>query len=124
MYVGQRLARGVDDYDLMVGSVGKGAATEFTAFLKLAQDAPSLDEIILSPKSTRIPEDASLKFLVATGLAARAKKENFVRIHEYLLRMPMPFRVLCMRDTVQRDKELAKTETFVRWSLKEGQGLI
>jgi len=122
--VGRRLARGVKDFDLYSGAVGKGAATEFMAFLELATEAPSLDDIILNPKTTKIPEKAALRYLVAVGLANRAKKDNFARVFQYLERMPMPFRVLCMRDVVQRDKALTATDTFVQWACKEGKEIL
>ena len=122
--VGRRLARGVKDFDLFSGAVGKGAATEFMAFLEMANEAPSLDEIILNPKTTKVPEKAALRYLVSIGLANRAKKDNFVRIFQYLERMSMPFRVLCMRDAVQRDKGLTATDTFVQWACKEGKEIL
>lgn len=122
--VGRRLARGVKDFELIKGAVGKGAATEFLAFLELANEAPNLDDIILNPKTTAVPEKPALKYLVATGLANRTKKDNFVRVFQYLERMPMPFRVLCMRDIVQRDKSLTATEIFVKWACKEGKEIL
>lgn len=122
--VGRRLARDVKDFDLLSGAVGKGAATELLAFLELANEAPSLDEIILNPTTTKVPEKPALKFLVSTGLATRAKKDNFDRIFKYISRLPQSFRVLCMRDAVQKDKSLSSTETFITWVLGEGKELL
>ncbi len=92
--VGRRLARGVNDFELFTGAVGKGAATELMAFIELAKDAPSLDAILLNPKTADIPKKPALLFLVASGLANRAKKENFDRVMEYLYRLPQSFRGL------------------------------
>lgn len=122
--VGRRLNRSVKDFDLLSGAVGKGAATELLAFLELANEAPSLDEIILNPTSAAVPEKPALKYLVSTGLASRAKKDNFNRIFQYLTRMPQSFRVLSMRDAIQKDKTLSNTETFITWACGEGKEIL
>lgn len=123
--VGRRVTRGVVDHELFSGAVGKGAAIEFLAFMDMAKDAPSLDEIILNPGKAPIPEKPAMRYLVSTGLAIRAKKDNFEKIFTYLLRLPQPFRVLTMRDAVDKDKKLSETETFVSWVVsKEGKEII
>lgn len=121
---GRRLSRGVKDFELLAGAVGKGAATELLAFIELAQEAPSLDQIIMNPTTTKVPEKPALKYLVAAGLASRATKSNFNRIFQYLERMSQPFRVLAMRDALEIDKELAKTDTFIKWACGEGEKII
>lgn len=122
--IGKRLARNIIDFDLYAGAVGKGSATEFLAFLELAKDAPSIDAILLNPETEKLPEKPALKYLVACGLATRATKENFNRVFKYLERMEQPFRVLSLKDAVEKNKELAKTETFVYWSCNEGKDII
>ncbi len=122
--VGRRLARGINDFDLFSGAVGKGATTELLAFLKLAAEAPSLDSILMNPASANIPKEPSLLYLVAVGLAQRANKTNMGRVMQYLQRLPQSFRVLSVRDAVGRDKELAASKDFIAWACGEGKGLI
>lgn len=122
--VGRRMARGQNDFDLISGAVGKGPAVELKAFLELAADAPSLDSIILNPKTSPIPEKPALRYLVAAGLANRAEKGNFSRIYEYLERMTQPFRVMCMRDISNAKPELCQTAAFVKWISKEGKDIL
>lgn len=120
--VGRRVNRGVVDFELFEGAVGKGPATEFLAFMEMAKDAPSLDEIILNPDKAKVPDKPAMRYLVSTGLALRAKKDNFARIFTYLQRLTQPFRVLTMKDVITKDKSLAQTETFIKWAIsKEGK---
>jgi hypothetical protein len=121
--VGRRLNRHIKDFDLITGAVGKGAATELLAFLELANEAPSLDEIIKNPTTTKIPEKPALRYLVSTGLAHRADKKNFDNIIKYLDRMSQPFRVLCMRDAIQKNPDLQECPLFVKWVLGEGKDI-
>jgi hypothetical protein len=122
--IGRRLGRGIKDFDLFAGAVGKGAATEFLAFLELAEEAPSLDAILLNPKSAPVPTKPALRYLVAAGLASRAKKENFGKVYQYLDRLPQSFRVLAIRDAINRDNSLTATDTFVSWAAGEGKEII
>src|SRR3990167_5970797 len=119
--VGRRITRGVMDFELFCGAVGKGATTEFLAFMEMAKDAPNLDDIIMNPNKAPIPEKPAMRYLVATGLAIRAKKDNFDRIFTYLLRLPQPFRVLIIRDAVEKDKKLTATKTYISWAVTEGK---
>lgn len=122
--VGRRLARNVKDFDLIAGAVGKGAATELLAFIEMAKEAPSLDDILLNPKTVPVPEKPALCYLVASGLAMRATKQNFNRVFVYLQRMTQPFRVLSMRDAVGKNSELAQTDTFISWACGEGKEIL
>lgn len=122
--VGRRLARGVNDFELFAGAVGKGPATELMAFIDLAKDAPSLDAILLNPKTAEIPKKPALLFLVASGLAHRAKKDNFARVMEYLNRLPQSFRVMSIRDAVNRDTTLANTQAFLAYAAGEGRSIM
>lgn len=124
--LGQWVNDGISDYEVLAGCVGKGPATEFLAFVKLATKAPSLDAIILNPDTAPLPDadEPSLKYLVATGLSRKATKGNFERITKYLYRMEQPFRVMCMKDTVARDSDLTKTPAFVSWACDEGKEFI
>ena len=117
--VGRRLVRGVKDFELFAGAVGKGAATEFLAFLELAAEAPSLDAILLNPTVEKVPSKPALMYLVATGLSMRARQDNFKRVFQYLERLPQSFRVMTIKEAIGRDKKLAETEAFINWSCSE-----
>lgn len=122
--VGRRVARGLVNFELFSGAVGKGAATEFMAYMDLAGGAPSIDAILLDPKGQSVPEKPGLRYLVAAGLAMRATRGNIAAAFTYLERMTQPFRVLAMRDMVARDVQLHSTETFTRWACNEGKEIF
>lgn len=117
---------GVRTFEVLAGCVGKGRATEYLAFEDMAKNAPSLDAILMNPDTEPVPDDShpAMRYLVATGLAFRAKRVNMDKIARYLNRMPQPFRVLCYRDAFQRDREIAKTAAFVAWARDEGKDFI
>jgi hypothetical protein len=59
------------EFALYEGTVGRGAAIEFTGFLRVFRSLPSLDGILLNPGTAPIPNEPSALCAVATGLARR-----------------------------------------------------
>ncbi len=98
------------------GAVGKGAATEFIAFLANYRTIPDLDAIIKDPMKGVIPKEPSQMFAVAVALAYKADEKNFGSICKYAERLAKAskgeFAVLMLRDSLRRKRELAKTPAF------------
>src|SRR5262245_60343951 len=86
------------EHELFAGSVGSGAATEFSAFLRMFRELPNIDAILLNPLKEPVPENAAAQYAVASALARCASDTNFDRVCLYLDRMPTEFRVLSVRD--------------------------
>jgi hypothetical protein len=70
-----------------------GAATEFSAFLRVFRELPSIEAILLNPPQGPVPEDAAAQYAVASAPARCASDTNFDRICLYLSRLPTGFRV-------------------------------
>jgi len=121
--VGRWMNIGINSLEVHTGCVGKGAATELNAFMRLANDAPSLDSIIMNPDSAPVPDNTSLQYLVVCGLARRAEKGNVDRVAKYLSRMGQPMRVLCWRDMLKVSPQLQQTKQGILWLTSEGKEL-
>jgi hypothetical protein len=106
------------EYELIAGAVGPGAATEFTGFLRMFRDLPSIDAILLNPAAEAVPESPAAQYAVASALATRATDTNFDRIYAYLARMPVEFRILCVRDASLRDPSIKYTTAYVKWAVE------
>ena len=77
------------EFALYEGTVGRGAAIEFTGFLRVFRSLPSLDGILLNPATAPVPDEPSALCAVATGLARRATDQNFAVGHP-VRRPPRP----------------------------------
>jgi MoxR-like ATPase len=104
------------EHELFAGTVGAGAATEFSAFLKTFRELPNIDAILLNPLKEPVPENAAAQYAVASALAHCATDTNFDRICTYLGRMPTEFSVLCVRDASLRQPAVQHTPAFTRWA--------
>jgi hypothetical protein len=105
------------EHDLFCGAVGTGAATEFSAFLRMYRELPNIDAILLNPQKEPVPENAAAQYAVATALARCASELNFDRVAAYLERMPAEFGVLAVRDAQLRRPEVKHTPAYTRWAI-------
>lgn len=87
----------VDDYDLIEGVIGKGAATEFITFCDIYQSLPPISDIIKDPAKCALPSEKSQRYALATYVADNMDKNNATPLVEYLMRLDVDFRVVAVR---------------------------
>jgi len=68
------------EHQLIAGTVGQGAATEFAAFLATYRNLPNIDAILMNPEKEPVPANAAAQFAVATALSHCATDMNFDRV--------------------------------------------
>lgn len=114
------------EFDMIAGTVGEGAATEFAAYVKYYREMPNLDEIIMNPKKAQLPrkDNPAVMYAVCTGLATRATKDNFQNIMEYTERMDKEYQVLVVKDSMVKDREIRTTRTLQRWATANAEVLL
>jgi len=112
----------------IAGAVGAGAATEFTAFLKLYAELPNVDQILIDPASVKVPTQPATLYAIASALASKATKQNFARVAQFAQRMldagRGEFAVLLIRDSIQRHNDITGTQAFVKLATGELGELI
>ena len=102
-FVSRILSTGADsgfEHELCAGAVGTGAATEFSGFLRMFRELPTIDTILVNPRTEPVLENAATQYAVASALAHCASDSNFDRIRTYLDRMPTEFQALCVCDAI------------------------
>jgi hypothetical protein len=114
----------VVERQMIGGSVGEGAEAEFTSFLKIYRNLPDPDAVLLAPSQADVPTDLATLYALCGALANRANENNFGRLLEYCGRLQDDFQVLCIRDAVVRNRELANTNDFTKWAIKNSEVLI
>ena len=106
------------EHELFAGSVGGGAATEFSAFLRMYRELPNIDAILLNPDEEPIPDNVAAQYAVAAALARCASDTNFDRISRYLRRLPVEFNVMCVRDAALRHPDIRHTPSYTHWAIE------
>lgn len=83
--------------ELIAGTVGEGAATEFAAYLRTVRELPSIRAILQNQKTADVPSSPSLLYALTTGLAAYTRSEK-ISAMAYARRLPAEFALLYIRD--------------------------
>lgn len=109
------------ELDLLSGAVGDAAAGEFTAFLRLYRQLPSIDQILLAPDQAPVPSEPSAQYAVATALGRYLTDQSIGRGIRYLDRLPEEFKILAVRDAVIRDQSLTHTPEFVAFGVQHAE---
>jgi hypothetical protein len=109
---------------LISGSVGDGAAAELAGFLKIFRNLPNPDSVLMDPKRAEVPTDPATLYALCGALSARASEANFDRLIEYCDRIKPEFQVLCIRDAIARNRDLAHMDSFAVWAVKNSSVLV
>lgn len=72
---------------LLMGSIGERGAMDLMAFVKLADDLPSLDSIKKEPKTAKVPTTASGVVMVVYRTLANLEKDWINNWLDYMLRL-------------------------------------
>jgi hypothetical protein len=103
--------------NILNGTVGEGAGTEFMAFLGVFRDLPSIDTILLNPDSTPVPTKPAVQYALSGALGLRLTDATFDRAMQFINRMPKEFQVLTIRDAARKTPTIASTKAFTKWAI-------
>ena len=103
------------ELDLIKGTVGEGAASEYLAFSRIARELPTVDEILMNPDTAPVSDNPSTMFAVSTMLDSKATPNTLGRLMTYMARLPIEFQVLFMRSACRANRDLLKTREAIKW---------
>lgn len=113
-----------DEYELIKGTVGEGAAAEFSGFVRQIKDLPTIDQVLLDPDGTKVPTSPGGMYAMATALDSKATTANIARIMKYTDRMPVEFQVVFVRSAIRRDGKLTGTKSYMDWGIRHQSVLL
>ena len=100
---------------MLAGTISEGVAREFLTFCKIYLTLPTVDQIVQAPKTLAVPDEPSILFALTGSIAHNADKDNFAALMEYVQRLPVEFQVVCLRETVRRNKTLMGHPAVQAW---------
>lgn len=101
--------------NLISGAIGQGAAMEFIGFTKVFNDLPTIDEILKTPSSAKIPTSPDCQYAVTGLLSNNANGQNIKSLMTYINRIPKEFVVITLKDAIRRTPELMQNEEITKW---------
>lgn len=107
------------------GQVGVEASADFQSYLKVTSQMPDIDDIIANPTRATVPANLSILHAVCAALAKRMTDVNAHNIVAYMKRIPQQeFSAFVMKDAINRDPDLKKSNAVRQWVLTDGRALI
>ena len=109
--------------DLVAGTVGEGAATEFKGFVKIYQDLPKIQDIVRSPDTVIIPNEPSIRYAISGLVANNMTDTNIKPLFNFIKRLPKEFQVLTLRIALKRNPELLQNELLKDWIQENAENM-
>ncbi len=111
-------------HELLSGTIGMGAATEFRGFMKIWHELPEVDEIMDTPEQVEISTDPAVLFAVCEMVGRAAEQKTADNIMVFASRLPDEFSVLLVREAIRHCNDIAKTDSFAAWAVRHSDVLV
>lgn len=108
---------------LLAGTISEGVAHEFVTFTKIYKELPKISDIIKTPEDIRVPDEPSILFALTGSMSHHASSDNMTPLMKYIDRIPTEFQVVCLRDTIRRNKGMLAHAALRNWVAKNGDKL-
>jgi AAA domain (dynein-related subfamily) len=100
--------------EMVQGTIGEGATTEFAAYLLTARELPQIESLMANPSKAPVPTSPSQLYALVTNLA-QFTREHKKSAMKYVSRMPADFASVYVFDVrrgghydIKADKEIGK----------------
>lgn len=109
---------------IVKGYLGEAVLPKFLSHIRLANDLPTLEEVLDDPKGTKVPDRLDARFVMATSMAVHAKDEDRLRpILTYMRRLDVELQTLFVQSVVSRNPHALAVAEFSEW-VQQNQKLI
>ena len=106
----------------LAGTVGEGAAVEFTTYAEIYQNLPTIEEILENPKSGwKVPKEPSERYAVTTMLAHNCTEKTLEKISIAMNRLPQEFKVVTLKDICRKNPKLKRHPIITNWIAKNSE---
>lgn len=105
------------EFELLKGTVGEGAAGEFTGFCRDIANMPDIDSILLDPTKAELPKTQSVMHAVTTALVDKVAPAVMDRIMKYVTRLPREIQVVFVRGAQQKDRRVVSVKSYMDWCI-------
>lgn len=112
------------EHALITGTVGEGAAVEFSAYLRLYRNLPDIDTILASPKTVKVPTQAGELYAVGAMVSRFLTLKTIAAGMAYLHRLPIEYNIMAVSDATKRDRALMGSKEWKTWAERHYEVLV
>jgi hypothetical protein len=114
-YLAQNDVKDADTIPALSGMISEGVAREFLLFCDIYTNLPTIADIIAAPEQIRVSSEPSILFAITGSIANHATKTNLDPLLKYVFRLPLEFQIVCVRQTLARNKALLDDASMQKW---------
>lgn len=100
---------------MLAGTLSEGVAREFLTFVKIYDDLPKPAAIMAAPETIKVPTEPSILYALTGTLSHNATPQNFDSLMKFIVRLPVEFQVVTMRETIRRNKAMMSHASVQKW---------
>ena len=100
----------------LAGTVGEGAAVELATYCDIYQNLPTIEQILIDPKTGwKVPKEPSERYAVTTMLAHNCNEDTLEKILIANNRLPKEFQPITLKDVYRRSPNLRDHALIKSW---------
>ena len=103
------------DTKIISGTVGEGAAREFTAFCSIYNSLPKLKDILANPKTIAINKEPDVMYAFTGLISSNINSQTASTLVQFIERLPLEFQIVTWINSIKRNPELKKLELVKQW---------
>lgn len=103
---------------MLAGTLSEGVAREFLGFCKIYQNLPTIAQIEANPSGLTVPVEPSILYALTGSISHNATMENYGQLIQFVERLPIEFQVVCLRETIRRNKPMMTHPAIQKWIAK------
>lgn len=104
-------------FEAVKGAAGVAFANEFTAFLRVYKDLPTVKEILDDPVNCKLPTEVSARFAIMGMVLDAITIGNMKQFLIYLDRLGSEITTATMKLCSIKKPDVCKNETYVNWAI-------
>jgi hypothetical protein len=113
-----------DFLPLLAGTLSEGVAREFISFCKIHDELLKPSQIVADPERVRVPTEPSVLFALTGSIAHNIKPDTGEAYMKFVSRLPVEFQVVCLRETIRRNKAMMAHPLIQKWIAKSAATLF
>lgn len=104
-----------DAVELAAGGIGKAAAAQLFATIRLASELPDFDTVVKNPGTAKLPSAPDAQMLACYQLASRCDTNTLGAVVQYVERMPADFAATFAKAACTRVRMFAAHPAMLAW---------
>lgn len=108
-------------FEAVKGAAGIGFANEFTTFLRVYKELPTVKEILADPANCKIPTEVSARFAIMGMVLEAVTLDNIGKFIVYLDRLGTEITTATMKLCSVKKPDVCKTSAYVDWAIKHSK---